>query len=68
MPSYGIFEPRSGSLELYRLDAQKRYHLESANDASRYWLPEMNLFLGTWTGQRENCEGDWLRWWDEDGN
>ena len=28
----------------------------------------MNLFLGTWQGERENRTGYWLRWWDEQGN
>jgi hypothetical protein len=27
----------------------------------------MNLFLGAWSGSRENRTGYWLRWWDESG-
>ncbi|MEX0272180.1 hypothetical protein AB3R30_23940 [Leptolyngbyaceae cyanobacterium UHCC 1019] len=28
----------------------------------------MQLFLGVWQGMRENRDGYWLRWWDEQGN
>ena len=28
----------------------------------------MQLFLGAWQGTRENRQGHWLRWWDEQGN
>ena len=28
----------------------------------------MNLFLGTWDGQRSNLSTTWLRWWDSSGN
>jgi hypothetical protein len=27
----------------------------------------MNLFLGTWRGDKEGRSGYWLRWWDESG-
>ncbi len=66
--SYGIFEPEAGILEFYRLTDEKRYHLESANEQSRFWIPEIQLFLGVWQGTRENRQGYWLRWWDEQGN
>jgi Flp pilus assembly protein TadB len=28
----------------------------------------MELFIGVWPGKRENRQGYWLRWWDQDGN
>ena len=28
----------------------------------------MSLALGRWSGQRENRDGVWLRWWDAEGN
>ncbi|OBQ32232.1 MAG: hypothetical protein AN485_22060, partial [Anabaena sp. MDT14b] len=31
-------------------------------------LTEMELFIGVWQGKRENRQGYWLRWWDQDGN
>lgn len=67
VPNYGIFDPETGILELYRLNENQRYILVSANEENRFWLPEMGLFLGSWQGCRENRDGFWLRWWDEQG-
>jgi hypothetical protein len=68
VPNYGIFDVETGILELYRLGESRRYRLESANEQGRFWMPEMELFLGVWQGNRENRQGNWLRWWDEEGN
>jgi len=67
VPNYGIFDPETGILELYRLNEKRRYILASANAENRFWIPEMGLFLGSWQGCRENQDGFWLRWWDEPG-
>jgi hypothetical protein len=67
VPNYAIFEPDTGTLEVYRLDDGK-YQLQQPDNNNRYSIPEMNLFLGTWQGERENRTGYWLRWWDEQGN
>lgn len=68
VPNYGIFDPATGKLELYRLDDSGQYRLASADEQGRVWLPEIQLFLGVWQGVRENRSGYWLRWWDEAGN
>ncbi|HEY9853523.1 MAG TPA: Uma2 family endonuclease [Leptolyngbyaceae cyanobacterium] len=68
VPNYGIFDLETGILELYRFGDTKRYRLESANEQGRFWIPEMQLFLGVWQGNRENRQGYWLRWWDEQDN
>lgn len=68
VPNYIIFEPESGSLEVHRLDESGKYDLRSPDENKRYWLNEMQLFIGVWQGKRENREGYWLRWWDEAGN
>ncbi|MBD1997608.1 Uma2 family endonuclease [Leptolyngbya sp. FACHB-541] len=67
VPNYVIFEPNSGALEVYKLDDSMRYKLQSLESGDRYWIAEMNLFLGTWQGIRENRTGYWLRWWNEQG-
>jgi len=67
VPNYIIFEPDSGALEVYKLDDLERYRLQSAESGDRYWIAEMNLFLGIWQGNRENRTGYWLRWWNEQG-
>lgn len=38
------------------------------DEHQRYWLAEMELFIGVWPGKRENRDGYWLRWWDQEGN
>jgi hypothetical protein len=32
------------------------------------WLPELNLFLGIWYGERLSQTTHWLRWWNQAGN
>ncbi|UZQ54148.1 Uma2 family endonuclease [Trichothermofontia sichuanensis B231] len=68
VPNYGIFEPVTGQLELYRLQESGQYKLTAPDEEGRFWIPEMQLFLGVWQGSRENRPGYWLRWWDEQGN
>lgn len=67
VPNYIIFEPDAGELEVYQLDEQRRYQLQSPDANNRYWITQIGLFLGVWQGIRENRTGYWLRWWDEDG-
>ncbi len=68
VPNYIIFEPDSGSFESYRLKSTEQYILQEPDENQRYWIAEMNLYLGVWQGMRENRTGKWLRWWDEQGN
>ncbi|MFB2836894.1 Uma2 family endonuclease [Floridanema evergladense] len=66
--NYAIFDIQTGNLEFYRLNDKKQYELQSANEQNRFWIPEMQLFLGVWRGSRENRNNFWLRWWNEEGN
>jgi hypothetical protein len=63
VPTYVIFEPATGLLEVYRLQSG-RYQLAAADATGRYWLADMQLFLGVWQGKKEERTGYWLRWWD----
>ena len=67
VPSYVIFEPKTGRLEFYRFDDRGVYILQSADESDRHWLPEAELFIGTWEGTYQGSAGWWLRWWDADG-
>ncbi len=62
VPYYAIFNPDSGELEFYRL-TEGQYQLQPAS--SRYWIAEMELCLGVWSGSRATRTGHWLRWWDQ---
>jgi Uma2 family endonuclease len=66
VPTYVIFDPDGGLLEVYRR-TENRYILEQPNPEGRHWIAEMGLSLGTWQGQRADRQGYWLRWWMADG-
>lgn len=67
VPTYAIFEPAAGWLEVYQLNASGRYQLTSPDANGRYWVASIELFLGVWQGTKTNRTGYWLRWWDEAG-
>lgn len=66
VPTYVVFEPDGGLLEVYCLQAD-RYQLEQPDTEGRHWCEDLQLFLGTWRGEKEGRDGYWLRWWDEAG-
>ncbi len=67
VPNYVIFTPATGDFEAYRLQAG-RYQLQPLDAAQRYFVPELDLWLGVWQGTRETRTGAWLRWWDTADN
>lgn len=67
VPNYIIFEISTGDLEVYQLDDSSQYQLRSPDENQCYWIAQIGLFLGVWQGTRENRNGYWLRWWDENG-
>jgi Uma2 family endonuclease len=67
VPVYVIFHPKTGELDVYRLE-NGRYTPVSADENRRYWIPEIGLFLGVWRGQKAETKANWLRWWTADGN
>jgi len=67
VPNYVLFDPADGSLEVHTLK-EGNYRLQASDENQRYWIAEMALFIGVWSGEKENRRGYWLRWWDEAGN
>jgi hypothetical protein len=69
MPSYIIFNPEDGQLEVYHLKGG-HYQRQTADAKGRYWIESMKLFLGVWEGLKEDVgrQTFWLRWWDAKGN
>lgn len=41
--------------------------LQTPEEAGRYWIPGLDLFLGVWEGTHEGRTGYWLRWWNAEG-
>jgi hypothetical protein len=67
VPIYVIFHPYTGELDVYRLQ-ENSYQPQTADEHGRYWLPELELFLGVWRGSRGLMTANWLRWWDSSGS
>ncbi len=66
VPRYVIFRPDTGRIEVYALESE-RYQLQTPEEAGRYWIPGLDLFLGVWEGTHEGRTGYWLRWWNAEG-
>ena len=32
------------------------------------WIPQLELYLRIWSGERLGQTRNWLRWWDDGGN
>ncbi|GCA91127.1 hypothetical protein MiTa_04495 [Microcystis aeruginosa NIES-4264] len=47
---------------------QGRYEQQKPDENNRYWIAEINLFLGVWQGSKAEFTTNWLRWWDKSGN
>jgi Uma2 family endonuclease len=67
VPSYVTYDPYESSLEVRRRE-NERYVIQKADENGRFWIPELELFLGIWPGERLAHNMNWLRWWDQAGN
>ncbi|MEA5515716.1 Uma2 family endonuclease [Nodularia sp. UHCC 0506] len=67
VPTYVTYDPYEVILEVRCLQ-NGQYSLVSADTSGRYWIPELELFLGIWQGERLCQTMNWLRWWDKEGN
>ncbi|PPS41454.1 Uma2 family endonuclease [Chroococcidiopsis sp. TS-821] len=67
VPTYVTYDPYERSLEVRYLEEDK-YVLHRPDANGRYWIPQLELFLGIWYGERLRQTTNWLRWWDVEGN
>ena len=67
VPTYVIYDTAEATLEVRCLKNQS-YVLQTPNPEGRFWIPELEVFLGVWYGERLGQTIHWLRWWDADGN
>ncbi|MGB3692066.1 MAG: Uma2 family endonuclease [Spirulinaceae cyanobacterium] len=67
VPTYVTYDPQEMSLEV-RILTEGSYVVQEAEENSRWWIPELELFLGIWHGERLGQNINWLRWWDSEGN
>jgi Uma2 family endonuclease len=66
VPTYVTYDPYIPALEVRCLQSD-RYVLQSADQNGRFWIPELNLSLGLWYGERLGQTTHWLRFWDAEG-
>lgn len=67
VPTYVTYDPYEPSLEVRCLH-NGQYQLMPAMENGRYWIPELELFLVIWHGERLGQTINWLRWCDRQGN
>jgi Uma2 family endonuclease len=67
VPNYALFDPMTATLNVFQLQGSQ-YQAIAPNEQNRFWIPEMQLFLGVWYGTRLGTTTHWLRWWDANGN
>lgn len=67
VPTYITYDPYEVNIEVRYL-REGQYIMQSANEQGRVWVPELELYLGIWFGQRLGQTMNWLRWWDKSGN
>ncbi len=64
---YGIYEIKTGKLEVYELIGGSYRQLQP-NEQERYLIEPLGVELGLWSGAYQNQSQLWLRWWDTSGN
>jgi Uma2 family endonuclease len=65
IPYYVLFDRYTNTLRAFRLDGACYQALTLEN--SKLWLEEVNLGLGLWSGEYQQTQGIWLRWYDARG-
>jgi Uma2 family endonuclease len=64
---YGIYEIKTGKLEVYNW-VNGSYRLLQPNERGHYLIEPLGIELGLWQGTYQNQTQLWLRWWDKEGN
>ena len=68
VPYYVVFSRYSNRMRGFKLDGG-RYREQPMNaEKPQFWIPEIKLGLGVWSGEYEGINRSWLRWHDAQGN
>jgi len=71
IPYYAVYSRHTGELRLFGLVAGRYRPLAETtaprSDRAGLWLPEAGIGLGIWAGSYEGVDGQWLRFFDADG-
>jgi Uma2 family endonuclease len=64
---YFCFDPDTGLLEGWTLDANGRYQPLPPNAEGRLWCSVLNVWVGTWSGVFQAQDRVWVRFFDQQG-
>ncbi len=65
VPYYVVFDRYSNQFRMFCLQATE--YVELAISGQGFWLKEIELGLGIWSGFYQGMQGQWLRWYDRAG-
>jgi Uma2 family endonuclease len=65
VPFYVVYDRYENQLRVFELQEGRYQALDLAT--SRFWFEALGLGLGLWQGFYQGAEGEWLRWYDRDG-
>jgi Uma2 family endonuclease len=66
-PEYVCYDPHEPKLEGWRLGGRRRYRAITPDARGWLWLEELELWLGSWSGEYQGAEEVWLRFYDAEG-
>jgi Uma2 family endonuclease len=66
VPYYAIYDRYSNQFRVFCLQATQ--YVEQTISGQGFWFPEIELGLGIWTGSYQGMQGQWLRWYDKNGD
>jgi Uma2 family endonuclease len=66
VPYYAVFDRYSNQFRVFSLQSGR--YVEQSITGQGFWLPEINLGLGVWVGSYQGMVGQWLRWFDRNGD
>ena len=65
IPYYGMYDRYANQFRLFQLVGVRYQEMPLAEQ--RFWFEELGLGLGVWSGRYRMAEGQWLRWYDAEG-
>jgi Uma2 family endonuclease len=66
VPYYAIYDRYANQFRIFCLQATR--YVEQTINGQGFWFPEIELGLGLWTGSYQGMQGQWLRWYDQNGD
>jgi hypothetical protein len=65
-PTAPVNNRYSNQFRVFCLQATR--YVEQTINGQGFWFPEIELGLGIWTGYYQGMQGQWLRWYDRNGD